>query len=52
MITALDAEPDVVAGLESGADDYVTKPFGYAELRSRIRAVLRRAGPRCVRRKP
>jgi len=46
MITALDAEPDVVAGLESGADDYVTKPFGYAELRSRIRAVLRRAGPR------
>jgi DNA-binding response OmpR family regulator len=46
MITALDAEHDVVAGLESGADDYVTKPFGFAELRSRIRAVLRRAGPR------
>jgi DNA-binding response OmpR family regulator len=46
MITALDAEPDVVAGLDSGADDYVTKPFGFAELRSRIRAVLRRAAPR------
>jgi DNA-binding response OmpR family regulator len=46
MITALDAEHDVVAGLESGADDYVTKPFGFDELRSRIRAVLRRAGPR------
>jgi DNA-binding response OmpR family regulator len=46
MLTALDAEHDVVAGLESGADDYVTKPFGFDELRSRIRAVLRRAGPR------
>ena len=33
-------------GLEAGADDYVTKPFGFAELRSRIRAVLRRAGTR------
>jgi DNA-binding response OmpR family regulator len=35
-------------GLEAGADDYVTKPFGPAELRSRIRAVLRRAGPRAL----
>jgi DNA-binding response OmpR family regulator len=46
MLTARDAEADAVAGLEAGADDYVTKPFGLAELRSRIRAVLRRAGPR------
>jgi len=45
MLTALDSEADAVLGLEAGADDYVTKPFGLAELRSRIRAVLRRAGP-------
>ena len=48
MLTALDSEADVVQGLEAGADDYVTKPFGLAELRSRIRAVLRRAGPRAL----
>nr|HMS73338.1 response regulator transcription factor [Baekduia sp.] len=42
MLTALDSEADAVQGLEAGADDYVTKPFGIAELRSRIRAVLRR----------
>ncbi len=46
MLTALDSEVDAVLGLEAGADDYVTKPFGLAELRSRIRAVLRRAGGR------
>ena len=46
MLTALDSEADAVLGLEAGADDYVTKPFGLAELRSRIRAVLRRAGTR------
>jgi DNA-binding response OmpR family regulator len=46
MLTARASEADAVLGLESGADDYVTKPFGFAELRSRIRAVLRRAGPR------
>jgi DNA-binding response OmpR family regulator len=46
MLTALDSEADVVSGLEAGADDYVTKPFGLAELRSRIRAVVRRAGAR------
>ncbi|HEY0345111.1 MAG TPA: response regulator transcription factor [Solirubrobacteraceae bacterium] len=45
MLTALGSERDVVAGLESGADDYVTKPLRFAELRSRIRAVLRRAAP-------
>jgi DNA-binding response OmpR family regulator len=48
MLTALDSEADAVLGLEAGADDYVTKPFGLAELRSRIRAVLRRAGGRAM----
>jgi DNA-binding response OmpR family regulator len=48
MLTALDSEADAVLGLEAGADDYVKKPFGPAELRSRIRAVLRRAGPRAL----
>lgn len=48
MLTALDSEADAVLGLEAGADDYVTKPFGPAELRSRIRAVLRRAGSRAI----
>jgi two-component system, OmpR family, response regulator RegX3 len=46
MLTARDSEADAVLGLEAGADDYVTKPFGLAELRSRIGAVLRRAGGR------
>jgi len=46
MLTALDSEADIVLGLEAGADDYVTKPFGLAELRSRIRAVMRRASSR------
>jgi DNA-binding response OmpR family regulator len=44
MLTARDSEADAVLGLEAGADDYVTKPFGLSELRSRINAVLRRAG--------
>src|SRR5215216_2642095 len=48
MLTALDSEADAVQGLEAGADDYVTKPFGLAELRSRIRAVLRRVHGRMV----
>jgi DNA-binding response OmpR family regulator len=48
MLTARDSEADAVLGLEAGADDYVTKPFGLAELRSRIRAVLRRAGARAL----
>lgn len=43
MLTARDAEIDKVRGLELGADDYVTKPFGHLELLARIRAVLRRA---------
>lgn len=43
MLTALDDEVDKVVGLELGADDYITKPFGLRELRSRVRAALRRA---------
>ena len=43
MLTAKDAEADRVAGLEIGADDYVTKPFSMRELISRVRANLRRA---------
>jgi DNA-binding response OmpR family regulator len=46
MVTGRRAEADAVRGLEAGADDYVTKPFGLAELTSRIRAVLRRSGAR------
>ena len=42
MVTALDAEPQLVAGLDAGADDYVAKPFSPEELLARIRAVLRR----------
>ncbi|MBO6067046.1 MAG: response regulator transcription factor, partial [Kiritimatiellae bacterium] len=43
MLTALDDECDVVAGLKTGADDYITKPFSTAVLIARIRAVLRRS---------
>ncbi len=43
MVTAKDSEADKVAGLELGADDYVTKPFSVRELTSRVRAHLRRA---------
>ncbi|MEI8308407.1 MAG: response regulator transcription factor [Chloroflexales bacterium] len=45
MLTARVAESDKVVGLELGADDYVTKPFGMHELLARIRAVLRRTSP-------
>jgi two-component system, OmpR family, response regulator RegX3 len=44
VVTAKDSEADKVAGLELGADDYVTKPFSVRELVSRVRAHLRRAG--------
>ncbi|MGB8701703.1 MAG: response regulator transcription factor [Thermosynechococcaceae cyanobacterium] len=42
MLTALDAVPDRIAGLDLGADDYLTKPFDFQELLARIRALLRR----------
>jgi len=45
MLTARDAVADKVAGLDSGADDYVTKPFSFEELLARIRAALRRHAP-------
>jgi two-component system phosphate regulon response regulator PhoB len=45
MLTAKGEEADRVRGLESGADDYVTKPFSPQELLARVRAVLRRANP-------
>jgi two-component system KDP operon response regulator KdpE len=44
VLTARDSEPDKVTALESGADDYVTKPFGLPELRARVGALLRRSG--------
>jgi two-component system response regulator CpxR len=44
MLTARTAQDDRVAGLDAGADDYLPKPFGTAELLARVRAVLRRAG--------
>ena len=45
MLTARTSEADRVAGLDMGADDYVTKPFSLRELSARVRAVLRRQGP-------
>lgn len=42
VLTAKNAEEDVVRGLKSGADDYITKPFGVSELLARVSAVLRR----------
>src|SRR5713226_1344900 len=44
MLTARDSTPDVINGLDCGADDYITKPFSFAEFLARIRAVSRR-GP-------
>lgn len=44
MLTAKSSEIDKVTGLEAGADDYISKPFGIMELLSRIKAVLRRTG--------
>lgn len=45
MVTARDAVPDRVAGLDAGADDYVTKPFAFDELLARVRAAFRRQAP-------
>lgn len=48
MLTARGDEPDKIAGLDAGADDYITKPFSTQELMARIRAVLRRRAPEQV----
>lgn len=45
MVTARTAEVDKVSGLDTGADDYITKPFGVSELVSRVKAMLRRTSP-------
>lgn len=42
MVTALGTTDDIVSGLDAGADDYISKPFSFAELQARIRALLRR----------
>jgi DNA-binding response OmpR family regulator len=49
MLTARSSTVDVVVGLESGADDYVTKPFEFPELVARLRSVLRRASVRSAK---
>lgn len=56
VVTARDIESEKVRALDSGADDYIAKPFGFAELLARIRAVLRRAaraeGPAVIQHGP
>jgi DNA-binding response OmpR family regulator len=46
MLTAKDSVPDIVRGLDAGADDYLTKPFSFNELTARLRAIQRRATSR------
>ena len=45
MLTALDAVTDIVAGLDAGAEDYLTKPFSFLELLARLRSLVRRGKP-------
>ena len=52
MLTARGEDADKIIGLESGADDYMTKPFNILELKARIRAMLRRAGMSAAERSP
>jgi len=52
MLTARDGESDKVLGLESGADDYLTKPFGVRELMARIGALMRRHGRQTAEQTP
>jgi len=51
MLTALDTTADIVAGLDAGAEDYLSKPFSFVELLARLRALLRRGKPHstCLR---
>jgi two-component system phosphate regulon response regulator PhoB len=49
MLTARGDEPDKVSGLNSGADDYITKPFSTQELLARIRALMRRRAPETIK---
>lgn len=51
MLTAKSEDMDKLLGFEHGADDYLTKPFNILELKARIRALLRRAGPAKNRRR-
>jgi len=46
LLTSKEAKEDVIAGLESGADDYLTKPFDAEELKARLRTGLRNPRPR------
>jgi DNA-binding response OmpR family regulator len=48
MLTALDGTGDIVAGLDAGAEDYLSKPFSFLELLARLRALLRRDKPKAV----